>query len=245
MTPNKVYDNGPSVLATAPPTAQDQISVGPVSLGFVKSQQQETCQNRGLEWISPWIIEPNPKQNLVITSLLKTDPEYHKIEKKFKESMKGSIIDIKKITNHKLRVLFESELKEVKKVNNNADIDYVKLLFHGTSKLDPSLVYNGDKCFMTQYAIDGFLGRGTYFSEKPSYAANSAFHGPKSQKSVFLAEVIVGDSCSIEQDKNLKIPPEKNSSGVRYDSVNGKQSGSKVYVVYDHNKAYPTYLIIY
>ena len=31
----------------------------------------------------------------------------------------------------------------------------------------------------------------------------------------------------------------------RYDSVHGKSRGSDIYVVYDHDKAYPAYLITY
>ena len=34
-------------------------------------------------------------------------------------------------------------------------------------------------------------------------------------------------------------------AGERYDSVSGQSGGSDIYMVYDHDKAYPAYLITY
>jgi len=72
---------------------------------------------------------------------------------------------------------------------------------------------------------------------------------------MFLAEVIVGDSFYCESDASTrayKVPPEKQAkrsvlglANERYDSVSGTTQGSKVWIVYDNNKAYPSYLISY
>jgi hypothetical protein len=77
-----------------------------------------------------------------------------------------------------------------------------------------------------------------------------------------LAVVVTGDSYDCKPDGNLKVPPEKyahfflpshpsrtkkktDMAVERYDSVTGITNGSRVYIVYENNKAYPLYLITY
>lgn len=70
------------------------------------------------------------------------------------------------------------------------------------------------------------------------------------KKQMFLAVVVTGDSYDCQPDRNLKVPPERtkkktNMAIERYDSVTGITNGSRVYIVYENNKAYPLYLIQY
>jgi len=178
--------------------------------------------------------------------------EFVSVEKIFKSTKKVNIIQIEKVINHRLKSLYNLELQQVKqKNNNNPDIQYVRHLFHGTSKVHPSLIFNGEKGFMMQFAAEGMWGRGTYFAEKASYSHTYAYlHSNVRQ--LFLCEVIVGDSHYCNSDRSLKVPPEKTYktstlglASERYDSVSGDTGGSRVYIVYDNNKAYPTYLISY
>src|SRR4051794_38882236 len=105
---------------------------------------------------------------------------------------------------------------------------------------------------MTQFASEGYWGKGTYFAEKVCYSHHYAYVPTPGQRQLFLAEVIVGESILLKPDKSLKVPPEKPAKhsdvGLaveRYDSVEGVTGGSRVWVVYDNNKAYPSYLITY
>ena len=83
---------------------------------------------------------------------------------------------------------------------------------------------------------------------------------------MFLAQVITGITCKCPQNNSLKAPPKKseyqslfstvfsNTGGLkfedeRYDSVSGVTRGagreSEIYVIYEHGKVYPAYLITY
>ena len=104
---------------------------------------------------------------------------------------------------------------------------------------------------MMQFAAEGYWGRGTYFAEKACYSHHYASSPNATTKQMFLAEVIVGDSCFCRPDRSLLVPPikkEKSDLGLaveRYDSVTGITGGSRVWIVYDNSKAYPSYLITY
>jgi len=203
-------------------------------------------------WVPDW--EPNLSSgpNLQLVPLARETQEFLSIYRQFISTQRANIIKIEKVYNHRLKSLYDLELQQIKQKNNNdPSIQYVKLLFHGTSKTEPDQIYNGEKGFMMQFAAEGMWGRGTYFAEKSSYSHAYAFV-QGNMRQMFLTEVIVGDSYYCASDRSLRVPPEKKNrrSAVglaveRYDSVSGETGGSKVYIVYDNNKAYPTYLISY
>ena len=70
---------------------------------------------------------------------------------------------------------------------------------------------------------------------------------------MFLVNVLTGGSFQCPSNPNLRMPPEKPGVGsgklqfakVRYDSVTGTTKGSQVFMIYDNDKAYPAYLILY
>jgi len=194
--------------------------------------------------------------NLDLQILPENSPEYHCVQTLFNMSATRKIVKIEKVINHRIRQQFELELEQVKFKNKNNQLvkHMTRLLFHGTKNTEPTLIYNGEKGFMMQFAAEGYWGRGTYFAEKACYSHHYA-SVPKNDPNIrqmFLAEVIVGDSKFMKPDRSLVVPPEKPkkeaSSGLaaeRYDSVSGITGGSRVWIVYDNNKAYPTYLITY
>jgi len=156
-----------------------------------------------------------------------------------------AIVKIEKIVNPTLREHWEHELQMVKKNNgNDPNIEYVKLLFHGTSKTPPKIIYEADKGWKISYSRDDSLwGRGLYFALDSIYTHNYTYR-TKVNRKVFLAEVIVGDGVHCEEDSTLREPPEK-ENGKRYDSVIGHRHDTWIWVTYDDARAYPTYLIEY
>lgn len=62
---------------------------------------------------------------------------------------------------------------------------------------------------------------------------------------LFLAHVLTGDSIFLPPNRNIKMPPLKRWSTIRYDSVNGVTEGCLVYILYKLDMAYPAYLINY
>ena len=93
-------------------------------------------------------------------------------------------------------------------------------------------------------------GTGTYFAVKAKYSdANYAYHSSVG-KQLILAKVLTGETYRSPPNQELKKPPVKNHSAEMfvnelYDSVSGNTNDSDIFVIYDHDKAYPEYLITY
>jgi len=83
----------------------------------------------------------------------------------------NTITKIDKINNPKLRELWNFNLKRTKEKHNNApDIQYVKLLFHGTSTMHPSVIYKDDTGWKINYSSSKNLwGPGLYFGADAQY----------------------------------------------------------------------------
>ena len=90
-------------------------------------------------------------------------------------------------------------------------------------------------------------GRGTYFASEASYSHHgfSHYNAERGVSQLFLAHVLTGDSISLPPNRDIKMPPPKAGSNIRYDSVNGVTNGCLVYILYKLDMAYPAYLITY
>ena len=135
-----------------------------------------------------------------------------------------------------------------------------ELLFHGTRGTKPELICNGDEGFDMRFSEEGYWGRGNYFAVNSSYSHHYAFHQNGVFK-MFAAKVLTGNSIFLEPDRTLTKPPfldsvndNTNNSDAsiqrRYDSVHGNTTGpitggTRVYITYDNDHAYPAYLITY
>ena len=122
------------------------------------------------------------------------------------------------------------------------------LLFHGSSQTRPEQIYNSENGFDFH---QGHLGEGAYFSVDAQYSNRYAYEPSVAggRRQLFLAMVLTGESYNCGEDRSLKKPPLKERSKMftdeRYDSVHGKIGGSDIFVIYEHDKAYPVYLITY
>ena len=72
----------------------------------------------------------------------------------------------------------------------------------------------------------------------------------ESTKQLILAKVLTGETYRCNPDSSLKKPPVKKHNSETfvdelYDSVSGHARGSDIFVIYDHDKTYPEYLITY
>jgi len=198
-------------------------------------------------------ITPGQTNNLELIPITKNSPEWTDIETKFNKTMagKGKIESIVKVSNKNLWKKFVLERDQVMEKNNNdQSITYTRLLFHGTRNTTPDLIYNSESGFMMQFCSKGMWGIGTYFAEKSVYSNDYCHTTSNGKKQMFLAVVITGDFYDCKPDNSLKVPPERttkktNMAVERYDSVSGITNGSRVYIVYENNKAYPLYLITY
>jgi hypothetical protein len=175
------------------------------------------------------------------------------------------------INNRVTRTLKEANVIEIQQIHNtwlwdaytqsklrlstkNEGITNEKLLFHGSRQTRPEQIYNSEKGFDFRFANQGLWGEGAYFAVNARYSNAYAYVLPDGRQQFFLALVLTGIIHTCDQDKSLKKPPLKDSDQVsknilftdeRYDSVRGKADSSDIYVVYEHDKAYPAYLITY
>lgn len=87
------------------------------------------------------------------------------------------------------------------------------MLFHGTRQTDPKIIYEDkEECFNINYTGDNnYLGRGTYFAERPEYSHAYAYIsartggvfgiGGQQLREMFYCSVLVGDSETIDPSK--------------------------------------------
>ena len=125
-----------------------------------------------------------------------------------------------------------------------------EVLFHGTRGNKPELIYKGDAGFDMRFSANGMWGKGNYFAKNSSYSNGFAYHG-KGLRKMFAAWVLTGISHE-SPPKDYKMPPyrpQNDSAGHkiehRCDSVTGTTGGTRVYITYDNDHAYPAYLIVY
>ena len=181
--------------------------------------------------------------------------EWNNILHLMRESMQS--VQIKKLERIQCKDLWKrySSFKEEMDKKNKRKTNE-KLLFHGTRNTDPKDIFKSEKGFDFRYSSDGLWGRGTYFAVKASYSDQSYSHTiPDGLKQLLLANVLTGESIKIPPDRTLRKPPQKPRrasideedavTNELYDSVTGVTNGSQVYVVYDHEKSYPAYLLTY
>ena len=192
----------------------------------------------------PWASQ----QDMVeLKRVLPGSAEWTDIQRQLQATLQtGSISSIERIQNKWLWESYVQSRHRLSKKNKNVINE--RLLFHGTSETPPEKIYKSEKGFDFRFANKGLWGEGSYFAVNASYSDTYAYKVGET-KQMFLALVLTGASYHGEQDRSLKQPPKKPDSKMftdeRFDSVSGTTSGSEIYVIYDHDKAYPAYIITY
>lgn len=190
--------------------------------------------------------------------------EWKNVALKFQDTLSSyTIMKIQRIQNKWIWQKY-AQYKNMMAEKNGKDGVNEKELFHGTRTNDPGLIYDSEEGFDMRYSAQGLWGQANYFAESAKYSNSYAHMSAAGLKQMFLVKVLTGDSASIPQDRNLRMPPDKKPpSGsmfgslfgvnakevqlgkMKYDSVCGVTGGNTVYMTYDNLKAYPAYLITY
>ena len=142
-------------------------------------------------------------------------------------------------------------------------------VWHGTSGLNPEIIYNDQHDgFMTNYSQQGLYGRGIYFADRFAYSdcysyrvqnpllPLSSSQDLQHDREIFLVTLLVGKAVEMDHTKSenacreLVAPPEiAGGAGLKYDTVIGevrdKDYKTKIHVVYENGRAFPEYLIRY
>lgn len=197
--------------------------------------------------------EPQEK-TCEVFEVAKGSREWIRISSQFKETMHDSeITSIKRVQNKWLWEKYQSDKKRMQTKNEGSvnEID----LFHGSRKVSADTIVHSEEGFDMRFSSAGMWGQANYFAVTARYSDTYAYQYPGKQiKELLVAKVLTGDSITLPSDKTLRMPPEKQQTGsnselmltqVRYDTVNGTTHGSKVYMTYSNDKAYPAYVITY
>ena len=172
--------------------------------------------------------------------------EWLKIKQEVRATLPNAqIIKIQRIQNKSLWEKYAFCKQRMMKKNGwNAMNE--KRLFHGTRHTTPENIYRSEYGFDFRFGNAGNWGKGAYFASDAKYSASYASSSSYGQQQMFLAFVLTGHSVHLQSNPTLDKPPLKPGHEVeRYDSVNGTAGSTRIYIVYDHEKSYPAYLITY
>ncbi|GAM19164.1 hypothetical protein SAMD00019534_023390 [Acytostelium subglobosum LB1] len=210
----------------------------------------------------PWekYLQQEQTANCVITQLDPQSAEYQAILQRVHQSIPTIVmVKIERIQNKHLWERYATRKQQIlKKMNvnvnnsNNSSTDLAStemMLFHGTRANSPTLIYNDEDGFDTRFSNQGMWGVATYFADKASYSLTYSSVLPSRHRQMFYARTMLGDCTHIMPNRAFTKPPQKpdNQKGYTeyYDSISGETGGSKVYMVYENNRAYPEYLLTY
>ena len=189
--------------------------------------------------------------NLELFKVAKGSYEWGKIEEQFKASMPAFFVnEIIRIQNMWLYERYEQQKKQLN--SKNGVITNELDLFHGTRNTNPKEIYDSEEGFDMRFCTSGMWGLANYFAVNASYSHSYAHKNLNGQLEMFLVKVLEGECYHCSPNSSLRMPPRKQAhSGqlqfhqMRYDTVSGFSHGSKIYMTYDNQKAYPSYLIKY
>ena len=225
-----------------------QRAVTAIQEGIIQHQLESEMENEE-EYPQEWDDQAKTTQVFLIQQ---GSPEWNRVDQLFKTTMPTStVIQISRIQNKWLweRYAFQRKRLGIKNAGNVNERE----LFHGTRSNDPRVIYENEDGFDMRYSAQGMWGQANYFAVNASYSHNYAHPTPDGAREMFLVKVLTGDSYDCPSNSSLRKPPMKatGSSGdvsfaqVQYDTVTGVTSGSRVYMIYDNDKAYPAYLVKY
>lgn len=176
--------------------------------------------------------------------------EWAEVFKELRKTMPSvKLTNLHRIQNKQLWQKYAIERQHMWE-RNSGEINE-KQLFHGTRDNDPIKVVESEKGIDFRYSSEGRLlwGKGAYFAANASYSDKYSFSCENGEKQMLLVKVLTGKSyqnATGEYHQEWKLPPPLNPvTNKLYDTVTAFTGGSQVYVVYDHDKSYPAYLITY
>lgn len=177
--------------------------------------------------------------------------EWQSVEELMKLTLaKIRIFQLQRIQHRQLWDKYTLEMKHMSERNSGSVNE--KKLFHGTRNTDPNVIIKGVRGIDFRYSSRDYQlrwGTGAYFAVNASYSNNYSYTDRCSGlKQLLLVKVLTGRSYDYgkRKDPELTKPPSlSHGSHLLYDTVKGFTNGSYVYVVYDHDRAYPAYLITY
>lgn len=138
-------------------------------------------------------------------------------------------------------------------VVKNSRVVNERCLYHGTSSTAPDTIYNSEFGFDFRCCRpDRLWGCGAYFAANAACSDRYAHITPDGQRQILVAKVLTGmPFYTSSVDYTLRKPPLIDNtttsmfSNQHYDCICSNLRNSVIYIIYDHEKAYPSYLVTY
>ncbi len=195
-----------------------------------------------------WEIQKDPVELKCVPTASTT---WTAISQRLLQNLPAEVVRVERIQNEWLWERY-SFAKQRMMARNRGEVNEMEL-FHGTSSTPPIEVYKSDFGFDFRYCRpNGLLGTGSYFAQSAAYSDTYAYTTADQLRQVLVAKVLTGSSLYTSTvDYSLTMPPLKpsNSSSLfineHYDTICSYTRDSNIYVVYDHEKTYPAYVVSY
>ncbi|XP_028584451.2 protein mono-ADP-ribosyltransferase PARP12-like isoform X3 [Podarcis muralis] len=195
------------------------------------------------DYPNTWDKSALPAIGYKAVEVIKTSPEYTKIETLFQKTMSNYAIDkLKRIQNPSLWQIFQWQKEQMKKKNGGKAVDE-RLLFHGTNPSSLEAICSDNFDWRICGTNGTAYGKGSYFARDASY---SHHYCPRDTtvKAMFVAQVLVGDF--VVGNAAYTRPPEKSSGMINcYDSCVNDVADPSIFVIFEKPQIYPAYLICY
>ena len=214
-------------------------SVSP--LKFMAQPSSSKVDNVPRTWIPQEV-------NCIFSIVGRNTEEWNRFEALIRRTIGTVLIfGLERVQNHILWQRYSLEGRQMLEKNDGKLEE--KFLFHGTTKTDPYKIAKSEsgidfRC--SSQARQLMWGSGAYFAVKASYSDQYSYKLPDGKRQMLIVSVFTGHSYDYGRTKNSKLtrPPER-VSGKLYDTVHGYSGESDIYVVYDHSKSYPAYVVTY
>lgn len=181
-------------------------------------------------------------------SVPSSSPEWGEIVQQMRSSLPTvQVLRIDRVQNQPLWEKYSLEGRQMSERNQGAINE--KYLFHGTSRTDPYVVARCETGIDFRYSSRErqlMWGSGAYFAIKASYSDRFSYKLTPNQRQMMLVSVLTGHSFRFGTQKKPDLTRPPPFSGNRlYDTVYGESAESGIYIVYDHCKSCPAYIITY
>ncbi|XP_068723460.1 uncharacterized protein [Montipora capricornis] len=196
-----------------------------------------------------WTIVPEDVEYICVPLSTGSD-EFKLAESYFHRSMsnKAAILGIERVQNPFMWEKYARKKEQLEKRSSRLENSPLneKLLFHGADWQNvPSVCEeNIDWRAQDEDRVAAF-GQGAYFTTEANLGNTYCKQDPEGVRYMFLAEVLVGSSAKGEP--SMKRPPQKSdaASNERCDSCVDNMDMPSLYVLFDSDQYYPTYMIQY
>ena len=214
-----------------------------------KSDKSSTSQYPP-EW-----VPMSAQEQVKFHKLPRTASEFSRVNRRFQETMDKNnyiVVQIEQVQNKHLWTRYQQS--KVRLHSKDPLTVNEKELFHGTRDKPASMICSSEEGFDMRFSREGMWGQANYFAVNANYSDTYSYHDASKQTNeMILAKVLTGDSFASSPDQHLRMPPVKNQvqtgagqlQQVRYDSVNGVTHGSRVFMTYSNDLAYPAFIITY